>query len=529
MPGGIKPYNTKEAALKDMYDEWLARIICFAFSISPQALVAQMNRATAEVAEETAKSSGLESTKNWLKGIMDRLIREVYGEPELEFSWVQKEAIKPEVQANIHSIYVNCGVMKPNEVREAIGLEALKEFDMPGPDPTVKDPLTVEPGEGQQEGPAETSASGLGQTAGPVQDSALSGIQVTSLLQVLKDVSDGWLPKSSATVVIRAAFHLPPDIASDMVEPIKAQEPGVVIDAEVVPPNEPEPEIKPEANSEPEPEAAPEPSEKIAKASGLKPIDRDRPSIKKIKDRLDKAIAKHFKGAKRAVIEKLKAELAKIAKGDPAPQGAGDIFASLFDSIPDSDFSDEFEKILRDAASDGAEAALKQIQEQLARDKKLFGPLFKQVNKRAAEWAKKHSAKMVTEINKTTRDGLRELIANGINEGMSVDGLAKNIARAHSFSKERAELIAVTELAEADVRGNKLLYAESGVVSGLQWQAANGVDGSVCPYCAENHNAIVPLNENGMAARPYPSGAAGVPAHPCCRCDEFPVLKGDTA
>jgi hypothetical protein len=129
VPNGITPFNTKEAALKDMYDEWLARIICFAFSISSQALVAQMNRATAEVAEETAKSSGLESTKNWLKGIMDRLIREVYDEPELEFSWTQKDAIKPEVQANIHSIYVNCGVMKPNEVREAIGLEALKEFE----------------------------------------------------------------------------------------------------------------------------------------------------------------------------------------------------------------------------------------------------------------------------------------------------------------------------------------------------------------------------------------------------------------
>ena len=44
--------QTKDAGLKDDYDEWLARIVCFAFSVSPQALVRAMNRATAETAPE---------------------------------------------------------------------------------------------------------------------------------------------------------------------------------------------------------------------------------------------------------------------------------------------------------------------------------------------------------------------------------------------------------------------------------------------------------------------------------------------
>jgi hypothetical protein len=124
VPHGVTPFNTKEAALKDQYDEWLARIICFAFSVSPQALIAQMNKATAEVAEETAKSSGLEPIKNWLKGVMDRVLAEVYGKPGLEFVWLQKNAVNPVEQAQIHATYVQCGVMDVNEVREAIGLEA---------------------------------------------------------------------------------------------------------------------------------------------------------------------------------------------------------------------------------------------------------------------------------------------------------------------------------------------------------------------------------------------------------------------
>jgi hypothetical protein len=58
VPGGIAKtfIPTKEAEQKSAYDEWLARIVCFAFSISPQALIAQVNRATAETARAMRRS-----------------------------------------------------------------------------------------------------------------------------------------------------------------------------------------------------------------------------------------------------------------------------------------------------------------------------------------------------------------------------------------------------------------------------------------------------------------------------------------
>jgi hypothetical protein len=57
--------------LKDEFDEWLARIICYCFSLSPQALIKQMNRATAETAKQTAQEEGLEPLKLWFKDTVD--------------------------------------------------------------------------------------------------------------------------------------------------------------------------------------------------------------------------------------------------------------------------------------------------------------------------------------------------------------------------------------------------------------------------------------------------------------------------
>ncbi len=44
VPGGVAKtfVQTREPDLKGPFDEWLARIICFAFSISPQALMQRL-------------------------------------------------------------------------------------------------------------------------------------------------------------------------------------------------------------------------------------------------------------------------------------------------------------------------------------------------------------------------------------------------------------------------------------------------------------------------------------------------------
>jgi hypothetical protein len=48
MPADFKLIEARQPPLKDQYDEWLARIICYAFSVPASAFVSQVNRATSE-------------------------------------------------------------------------------------------------------------------------------------------------------------------------------------------------------------------------------------------------------------------------------------------------------------------------------------------------------------------------------------------------------------------------------------------------------------------------------------------------
>src|SRR6202034_4156120 len=59
VPNGIDVKTPKPPNLNDPFDEFLARLICFAFSISPQPFVSMMNRATAETAHDAAVEEGL--------------------------------------------------------------------------------------------------------------------------------------------------------------------------------------------------------------------------------------------------------------------------------------------------------------------------------------------------------------------------------------------------------------------------------------------------------------------------------------
>jgi hypothetical protein len=59
--------SLNEPELKNLCDEWLARIVCYAFSVSPQAFVAHINRATGETQKEMAEEEGLWPVLMWMR------------------------------------------------------------------------------------------------------------------------------------------------------------------------------------------------------------------------------------------------------------------------------------------------------------------------------------------------------------------------------------------------------------------------------------------------------------------------------
>jgi SPP1 gp7 family putative phage head morphogenesis protein len=162
--------------------------------------------------------------------------------------------------------------------------------------------------------------------------------------------------------------------------------------------------------------------------------------------------------------------------------------------------------------------------------------MFEFVNRRAAEWAKGRAAEMVGmkevngllienpdakwRIDDSTREMLRSSVTDAIENGWSNQRLANEIKDDYAFSSSRAEMVARTETAFADVKGNMIAYRDSGLVAGKEWVTAH--DDKVSDECQANEDAgVIGLGDS------FPSGAEEPPEHPNCRCDVLPVLNED--
>ncbi len=129
VPGGVAKtfIQTKEPELKGAFDEWLARIVCYAFSVSPQALISQINRATGETQKEMAEEEGLRPILNWAKRLIDGVLAEDFDEPGVEFVFGQDERIDANQQAQALTSYVAAGILTRNEARVKLGQPPVNE------------------------------------------------------------------------------------------------------------------------------------------------------------------------------------------------------------------------------------------------------------------------------------------------------------------------------------------------------------------------------------------------------------------
>lgn len=125
VPGKLTYTQLKEPDLKNEFDEWLARVVCYAFSLSPQWAVKQMNRGSAETQKEIGEEEGLRPVKNWIKGLIDDLLANEFDAEDLEFDWVQDEDPDEERQAHILEGLVSKGILTLNEARQALGRSPL--------------------------------------------------------------------------------------------------------------------------------------------------------------------------------------------------------------------------------------------------------------------------------------------------------------------------------------------------------------------------------------------------------------------
>jgi HK97 family phage portal protein len=130
-PSGTSYQAFAEAPYKDEFDEWLARIVCYAFSLPSTAFTRQVNRATAETAQEAALAEGLAPLMGWVKRLADHVIQDRMGQADLEFAWVDLRPADPAEQAKTLDIYVRAGIFAVNEARDILGFDPVAGGELP--------------------------------------------------------------------------------------------------------------------------------------------------------------------------------------------------------------------------------------------------------------------------------------------------------------------------------------------------------------------------------------------------------------
>jgi phage-related protein (TIGR01555 family) len=130
----------------------------------------------------------------------------------------QIKATVQKMRADVASIYLDRGVVAPDEVRQNLIADKDSGFDDVELEDLPESPYMAGPAppglEGSVEGGAErgTSAPSVPEEP-PPQQQALNGPQITSLLEIIAQVAAGQLPRESAKAIISAAFNMDADQA----------------------------------------------------------------------------------------------------------------------------------------------------------------------------------------------------------------------------------------------------------------------------------------------------------------------------
>jgi hypothetical protein len=119
----FKYQETKPPQLKDEYDEWLARIICYVFGMAPTPFIRQLGHANVESQHDQAIEEGLLPTQKWIKSYMNRLIAVEFNSPDLCFDYIDDREQDPATASAILVNEMKAGIISIDEARETKGMD----------------------------------------------------------------------------------------------------------------------------------------------------------------------------------------------------------------------------------------------------------------------------------------------------------------------------------------------------------------------------------------------------------------------
>lgn len=479
VPGGTKYQAFADPPIKDEFDEWLARIVAYAFSLPPTPFIKQLNRSTAEESGDRALEEGLGPILKWFKELFDDIIQSDLGLPDLEWAWDRAQDQDPVKQSEIHDRYLKNGTLTIDDVLEDLGRE-------PAPD-------------------------GMG-----------------AVRRVL----------SGATWVAISDLEANAELSRKAQEKALTSPPPVAAASGQQPPQEAQ-DGKGGAPGGKGGQKAEAPAGDIGKAiTGLfgkaaskdTPFDEKASTKKAVKD-----VAAVLTDAFGEAANTITAQIADILPENPSEAeilAAADRAAKIADLSAIVGVSNDVGAALATVATESVSTAIAQIGPDTVAD------LVDVVNPRAVKWSEDRAAEMVgmrrlkdgslvvnpnadMAITDTTREAIRKIVADGLTENIGSDAIIENLIKAEAFSEQRAKMIALTEIANANSQASLMSYRaarEAGVSIKKKWLLGP----KPCAVCKGNaDDGAIEIDE------PFASGDQCPSAHPGCMCAVSPVVEDE--
>lgn len=234
-----------------------------------------------------------------------------------------------------------------------------------------------------------------------------------------------------------------------------------------------------------------------------------------IEAKLEKAMSKAFAAQGAKLLSKLSEAKAQEAYG--LREADGFDWEKAFDVTANQTVADFVDPIVT-----AVEASLQAAVDATIADLKV-DTSFDLKNPRAVKYIKSRGAENVKGINETTKDQLRTLIGNAVEDSKSYTEITALIRQKFAdFALYRARLIAVTEVGNGYEAGNRMLIddlIDGGLEMEKSWLTVG--DENVDQECADNEaQGWIPVDQA------FGSGHDQPLAHPNCRCTCLYRRKG---
>lgn len=423
VPGGTKYQSFKEAPLKDDFDEWLARIVAYAFSLPPTPFVRQMNRSTAGEDQERGLEEGLEPLKLWFKRLADGVIQDDLGHPDLEFVWNDEVEVDRVQQREMDDRDLRNGSKTIDEVRDGRG-------DDPLPDGLGSKPLLYT-STGAVTLESVVNAPSPGELEAQAQEAQVDGTAQP--------------PKPSPKADAPSPAGKPADhgAKSSLIENLAKAAAPISIDR---------------------------PKARRAIASLQQAIE---PILTKVGDHVAAQVGRKLRGLFKADADEENQALAAKLAAEADLTDMNLIIDAVYDDLMEVD-ADAAKLAMASIGVSNQSGLVDQVNQKAVAYAK----------QRGAEMVSVQGDKNIIE---STRSTIRDIIAQGLSDNIGGDAIAENIQLSQGFSKARAQLISRQEVAMANADGKRNGWDEgkaAGLVLIKGWQGSN--DENECPICEAN-------------------------------------------